>query len=348
MYESKWAGIVYGRSYHLDFRLIAIPEDFTSDETNWALEHIVPTTRAASKLSNHPRWCLFKSKSYCILGVTCMVRDLINDEGENGAENLTKDAQGRPLYIFVGYGTKINTRRYAINFPAYKDTNLEIFQPLYQYVRDRWLVKDSGINRKKTILTNYQRLSFTKIRPKRDSDPDLAELLNCQNKSPSKIFLWQNLSQWESKLWATAAICKQPTSLCLGSASKRHLLTSPFLNGTVADITEFTIQNRLTRNIESGQDRATKSIIKKNFLFPSSLEAKVKKDLQATFQQAGQAVNLGQELVQQIIGKHDEVDREEVKLESVTKEQEETFGFTKKNSTQQSQPQSSPENTEWF
>ena len=344
MYESKWAGIVYGRSYHLDFRLIAIPEDFTSEETNWALEYIIPTTRAASKLSNNPRWCLFKNKSYCIVGVTCMVRDLIDDDRQHGGENLTKDAQGRPLYIFVGYGTKINTRRHAINFPAYNNTNLEIFQPLYQYVRDRWLLKDSGLNRKKTILTNYQKLSFSKIKPKIDADPNLAKQLNCQDKYPSKIFLWQDFAQWESKLWATAAICKQPTSLCLGSASKQHLLTSPFLNGTVANISEFTIQDRLTDRIGFEQNKSAKSTIKKKFLFPLSLEAKVKKDLQSTFQQAGQAVNFGQELVQHIIGKHDEVDLEELKSKPFTKEQEETFGFKTKKPPQQSPP----ENKDWF
>ena len=345
MYESKWAGIVYGRSYHLDFRLIAIPEDFTSNETNWALEHIIPTTRAASKLSNNPRWCLFKNQSYCIVGVTCMVRDLIEHDRENGEDNLTKDAQGRPLYIFVGYGTKINTRKYAINFPAYNDTNLEIFQPLYQYVRDQWLVKDSGINRKKMILTSYQKLFFTKIKPKIDSDPNLAEQLNCKSKYPRKIFLWQNFAEWESKLWATAAICKQPTSLCLGSASKQHLLTSPFLNGTVANLTEFTIQDR-TDNTESERNKAQQLTIKRKFLFPLALEAKVKKDLQSTFQQAGQAVNFGQELVQNIMGKQEEVDLEQVESRPSLEEQEETFGFKTKNS--QSQPQSPPENTDWF
>lgn len=345
MYESKWAGIVYGRSYHLDFRLIAIPEDFTTNETNWALEHIIPTTRAASKLSLHPRWSLFRNEYYCIVGVTCMVRDLIDNNQGNGEGNLTKDAQGRPLYLFVGYGTKINTRRYAINFPAYDDTNLEIFRPLYQYIQNQWLVKDSSINRKKTVLTNYQKLSFTKIKPHKDVDPYLVEQLNCQDKDPSKIFLWQNFAEWESKLWATAAICKRPTSLSLGSASKQHLITSPFLNGTVTNISEFTIQDRLTNNtLASEQDQSEKSTIKKKFLFPSSLEAKVKKDIQSTFQQAGQAVNFGQELVQNIIGKHDEVDLEELELKSVTKEQDETFGFK----TKKSPPPPPPEKKDWF
>ena len=345
MYESKWAGIVYGRSYNLDFRLIAIPEDFTSDITNWALDHIIPTTRAASKLSNHPRWSLFKNESHCVVGVTCMVRDLIDDNQNEEGENLTKDSQGRPLYIFVGYGTKINHQRYAINFPAYNYTNLEIFQPLYQYVRDQWLVKDSSINRKKTILTNYQKLFFTKIKPKIDADPNLAEQLNCQSKYPGKIFLWQNSAQWNSKLWATTALCKKPTSLCLGLASTKHLLKSSFLNGTVINISEFTIQDKLTdAALESEQNKSKESAIKKIFSFPQSIEAKVKKDLQSTFQQAGQAVNLGQELVQNIMGKQEELDLEQIELKSINKDREETFGFKTKKSKKPSQPESQ----EWF
>lgn len=348
MYESKWAGIVYGRSYHLDFRLIAIPEDFATDETNWALEYIIPTTRAASKLSLHPRWSLFKNKDRCIVGVTCMVRDLIDDRQYIG-QDLTKDTQGRPLYVFVGYATKINPKRYTINFPACDDTNLKIFQPLYQYVQEQWLVKDSGVNRKKTSLTNYQKLSFTKIKLQTDVDLDLAQQLNCQGKYPHKIFLWQNLAKWKSKLWATAVICKKPTSLCLSSVGKHHLLTSPFLNGTVANITEFTIQDRLTGNIsQSEQNKSQKSKNNKKFSFPHSLEAKVRKDLQSTFQQAGQAVHFGQELVQNIMGKHDSIDMEQVEAKSFSKEQDEDFGFKTKASPPNSQPKSPPEGKDWF
>ena len=345
MYESKWAGIIYGRSYHLDFRLIAIPEDFTTDETNWALEYILPTTRAAGKLSHHPRWSLFRTEHYCIMGVTCMVRDLIDEHKQDGGDNLTKDSQGRPLYIFVGYGTKLNRRKYAINFPAYGGTNLDIFQPLYQYVQDQWRVKDSGLNRKKTILTDYEKLSFSRIKPHTDSDQNLAEKLNCQSKYPGKIFLWQDLGQWESKLWATAAICKKPTSLCLGSANKQHLLKSPFLNGTVANITEFTIQERLEQyKRRSQQNNSNNSKVKHKFLLPQFIESRVKKDIQSTLQQAGQAVNLGQELVQNIIKKNESIELEQVESKSTTKDTEETFGFKTKPSEQK--PNSEPQ--DWF
>ena len=73
----EWAAIIYGRSYHIDFRFISIPQDFTNIEKNWAAQYILSTFRQANKLSSSPRWSLFKNRSHCILGVTCMVRDLL-------------------------------------------------------------------------------------------------------------------------------------------------------------------------------------------------------------------------------------------------------------------------------
>jgi len=103
MSEEKWAAIVYGRSYHLDFRFITIPHNFTAQDIQWATPYILATTQKARNLANSPRWSLFKNDSYCIVGVTCMVRDLIPQLGEDLIEVMSKDDQGRPLYVFVGY-----------------------------------------------------------------------------------------------------------------------------------------------------------------------------------------------------------------------------------------------------
>ena len=194
---------------------------------------------------------------------------------------------------------------------------------------------------KKTVLTNYQKLSFSRIKPQTDSDPNLAEQLNCQGKYTSKIFLWQDIGKWERKLWATAAICKKPTSLCLGSASKQHLVKSPFFNATVANIAEFTIQEKWDRSTLKSQPNNSK--VKNKFLLPQLIESRVKKDIQFTFQQAGQAVNLGQELVQNIIGKNENIDLE-IESKSAPKQTEETFGFKTKKSPKKSKPDSQ----DWF
>ena len=75
--QRQWAAIVYGRTYHLDFRFITIPHDFTASDITWASQHILATTHQARNLPSNPRWSLFKNDSYCVVGITCMVRDLI-------------------------------------------------------------------------------------------------------------------------------------------------------------------------------------------------------------------------------------------------------------------------------
>ena len=58
MSREGWAKIVYGRSYHLDFRFITIPQDFERDDLAWASQHILATTRQARNLTDRPRWSL--------------------------------------------------------------------------------------------------------------------------------------------------------------------------------------------------------------------------------------------------------------------------------------------------
>jgi hypothetical protein len=336
MSEQTWAGIVYGRSYYLDFRLIAKPKDFTSQEIDWALKYIIPTTRAPNKLSGHPRWSIFKSEYHCIMGVTCMVRDLIGQSSENSQDNLTKDAQGRPLYIFVGYGTQLNPNKRLLDYPPY-GSNLGIFQPLYKYVQQCWQVKHYDTHRKQTMLTEYQEESWTKHQFTINFDTDIARRLNCKTRNPSQIFLWQDSEQFRRKLWETVAIFRQPISLCLGYPSKRDLVKSPFLNATAEDINEFTIQEKtelpkpnnystkqLTQN-HSQQKRVSSETI------PKLIENKVKEDIQLTIQHAEQAVEKGQKIVQNLI--ENTSNQLENKTISAEITENEDFGFKNKSSS---------------
>ena len=96
MFDEQWAAIVYGRSYHLDFRIIAVPEDFTKRDIDWAMPYILATTRRANKLITHPRWSLFKNESHCVVGVTCMVRDLICQLGADLIDMLCQRQSPSP------------------------------------------------------------------------------------------------------------------------------------------------------------------------------------------------------------------------------------------------------------
>ncbi len=276
MYKEQWAAIVYGRSYHLDFRLIALPEDFAEPEIDWVLPHILATTQKPKKLSLNPRWSLFKNQYHCVVGVTCMVRDLLHGK-EMG---LTRDDKERPLYIFVGYITKLTSRRYLRDLPPYNNNSLHDFQNLYDYVRQVWLVKDFHKNSHQYIKTNYKTREFSPKSLENNLSKDLIVKLNHQAKNPDQVFLWQDKLKRNSQLWATAAVTSQSTSLCIGSKNLEHCLNSPFLNQTIESQEILTIRDRL--NSKKSLESKEKSSTKNKTSFPKLFINKVKQDIETT------------------------------------------------------------------
>lgn len=233
MSDDKWTAIIYGRSYKVDFSFIALPQDFKIQNSHWALDHIITTTRSANKLSGNPRWSLFKNESHCVVGVTCMVRDLIGNYTTINSDNMTKDIQGRPLYIFVGYVTQLQSKQDIPKIPVYSGKNLDFFQPLYEHVRSIWYIQDYQKFNKLPILTDYQKINYPQKQTINYYDRILANKLNHQYKAPESIFLWQDSDEYRQKLWSTAARCQSPISLCLGLTTEQDLINTPFLNGTV-------------------------------------------------------------------------------------------------------------------
>lgn len=331
MYRQKWAGIVYGRSYHLDFRFIAIPQDFTSRELDWASSYIVATTRKARKLPSHPRWSLFKNNSHCILGVTCMVRDLLGEAEDDQTSAMTKDDSGRPLYVFVGYVTKLERKKYLFDLPSYEGNCLEDFQSLYQYVRDVWLVKHFNQESRQPQRTNYQKLTFANQQVIKNLSFDSIEQLNHQGKCSDRVYLWQNSPEQNSKLWAASANFPQPISVCLGINSKRYL-NSPFLNQTLTELEEFSIAERIS--IQSG--RASELNYRTKRSLSQLIAQKAKEDIDLTLQHAAQAATLGQELIDNFNNWSTNRGNIPTIESSLTETQElENFGFKTKSDIQQ-------------
>ena len=335
--KQEWAAIVYGRSYHLDFRFIAVPQDFTSQEINWASTYILATTRKARKLPSHPRWSLFKNDSHCIVGVTCMVRDLIGKLGENLIEVMSKDNRGRPLYVFVGYATKLNKVKYLLNLPTYTGEYLESFKAPYQYLEKVWLVKDYNKDSKKPLLTEYQQLAFAAEETKSDLSIDLISQLNYQQRCPDQVFLWQNSLEQNRQLWTASAQCVEPTSICLDTNGKRYF-NSPFLNQTLANLEEFTIQDRAT----SPQRESQNVDIRRAVSLAETISTKARADIDLTLQQAAKAATASQELIHNLT---DWSNRPEVTIKPKETKLTETENFGFKTKPSAKSPAESPD---WF
>jgi hypothetical protein len=339
--KQEWAAIVYGRSYHLDFRFIAVPQDFTSQEINWASPYILATTRRARKLPSHPRWSLFKNDSHCIVGVTCMVRDLIGKLGENLIEVMSKDNRGRPLYVFVGYATKLSKVKCLFNLPTYTGECLESFKPPYQHLEKVWLVKDYNKDSKKPLLTEYQQLTFAAEETKSDLSIDLISQLisqlNYQQRSPEQVFLWPNSPEQNRQLWTASAQCVESTSICLDTNGKRYF-NSPFLNQTLANLEEFTIQDRAI----NPQSEPQNVDIRRAISLAETISTKARADIDFTLQQAAKAANASQGLIHNLT---DWSSRPEITIKSKETKltESENFGFKTKSS-----PESSTESPDWF
>ncbi|HHP7230808.1 MAG TPA: hypothetical protein ACFCUY_08120 [Xenococcaceae cyanobacterium] len=249
MSKEEWAGIVYGRSYHLDFRLIALPEDFAQLEIDWAMPYILATIQQPKKLALNPRWSLFKNQSHCVVGVTCMVRDLLAAKDFS----LTKDDRDRSLYIFVGYVTKLVNKKYLTDLPPYNPQSLQAFQGLYNYVKQIWQVKDFDKNSHQSLKTEYKTYEFSPQSLLKNFSIDLLKELNYQEKNPDQVFLWQHQPETNRQLWATAAICPQSISLCLGNKKEQQCLDNPFLNQSINIANTLVVQSKCYKNQSFGE-----------------------------------------------------------------------------------------------
>ncbi len=255
---SKMSAIVYGRTYEVDFRFIALPENFTDNDKKWIENYIQVTTRSPEKLTNNPRFSIVKNSQYCVFGVTCLARDLHNIIEE------TQDKCDRPLYGFFGYVISVNENWEIIR--CFLEPNIDLFKPLYNYILEQWntrkklpspisisytekLGKYEEINN-----TNYLDINANKI------------IYNINNEK--EIYLYPNSTEYNYSLWSITIdnILKDSVnsvSLCLNLTNKSDLENSPFFNVTVNGINSFEIYTKQSK-IDTEKDDCTDRVLEKS------------------------------------------------------------------------------------
>jgi serine/threonine protein phosphatase PrpC len=210
--SSSWAPLVHARTYEADFRILVAPEDFTDADIAWAKERIRLTTRYAEKLSDGPRWSIFRSHRHTFVGVTCQASDVSDD--------MNRDAVGRPLYLFLGLVTTSNK-------PSPCGLQLREFAELYSFVRTHWMDQQS-MGTHDRVAYQSRVLSSVDL-PARRSDAMLR---------PNSTEVFKDEPSTSLCLWHEAFVSARPVSICLG-LSRLSDVDSAMLDGaTVRSVVE--------------------------------------------------------------------------------------------------------------
>lgn len=250
--NNQWSSIIFSRTYEVDFRLISIPEDFKEREKKWALDYIYATMTYPKELQGNPIYSIFKNNKYCVVGITCMIKDLIQNSHYENLEVGTRDkpsgGEGREVYGFFGYVTKKNSEEEFPIIPLYGNDNKEFFRQLYEDLEKRWFVKVFQKEAKESIVSSYEvkDYSFTTINSRINEYFSL-------NQDNNQIRLWSEKNSKEVWMATAQEISNYPEksiSLCLGIVRKKDAIKSPFFNATVYEVKQREDVGKQVKNAE--------------------------------------------------------------------------------------------------
>lgn len=204
----QFAPLVFSRTKEVDFRFLAIPEDFSEGDMEWSQKHILATLLNSVELSENPRWSLFNNAQHYAIGLSCRANLL--------SERNIADKFNRGLYLFVGYVAKN---------PALVPMQTDIFKSLYKFVHQKW--EDDSIDARKLIKVNYE-ISLPTLAKEMQNDTRLDI-----NKDVDQVFVYPNSRNQE--LWAAFSQYAEPVSLCLNVAGQKDAKEGIFLNVSSTD-----------------------------------------------------------------------------------------------------------------
>jgi len=226
-----WSGIIYTRTKNLDYRYIAIPKNFDSYQLLWLETYVKFLLKKPDNLrengSDRRIWSIFKDENYCVIGLTCMVRDLIGFIELNHPNDYTRDYTQTPIYTFIGCSIKLKEMSSDVpDFNILKDK----FKNLYEeHVIPVWeeLFSTTSVSLSPNInfLEEEKKLSCNAQNNKYDLNTD-----------SNSVLIAPMTDENNKGYWYSAYEFSEPISLCLGFSSEKDLINSPFMNCTINDI----------------------------------------------------------------------------------------------------------------
>lgn len=102
----RLSALVHCRTYSFDFNpeFLARPSDFTTDDINWAREHILSTTAYCDELEGK-RYVLFSNNRYCVFGIVSLLDCALKMFGfdEKLVNKYSFDESKRKIKCFIGF-----------------------------------------------------------------------------------------------------------------------------------------------------------------------------------------------------------------------------------------------------
>ncbi|MDF5711446.1 MAG: hypothetical protein PUP90_28165 [Nostoc sp. S4] len=256
---SDWSAIAYGRTYEVDYRFLAIPEDFTPIDCEWAKKYIVATMHYRENLKGYFRQSIFKNKKYCVIGLTCRVSDLINNN-DNIQFDIGYDKQNRYIYVFIGHVAKLYQDKKLDYIPDFWGQNFASLRGLtIDIYNQKWRVPEHNLNSKKTLIISYKKRFINNVDNTKLSNScldifkDIDFSQNC-----IKIPIRAHDQKTSTELWQITAkyilisqytTSNQDISLCINAENNKYILTeTPFIAATVRKMVDYRHQHPANNN----------------------------------------------------------------------------------------------------
>jgi hypothetical protein len=232
-----WEPLVQGRTYELDYsaNYLAVPNSFRPDDLAWARGFVSGSRRSAVEavLKRTVRFCLFKDRGYCGVGVS-LPAGLICDD-----EKKTKDSSAsRENYVFLGGFAQHDQELFPDPpyHPGIPELGVlrrhvrEVFGPLYEdFVVARY--------HEKPLPASGGELPAIRSEPRVLFPPDLPMVTSASTTLTLSLGRGEQVKVWrsasETELWAAACLAKAPVSLCLNMAKDGDARASGFGHVTI-------------------------------------------------------------------------------------------------------------------
>ena len=235
-FSTMCSALIYGRTYEVDHRWLATPNDFSQEDKSLALRYIEVVSHAhMTHYSAKPpldlvSWLFWSNRRYSVSGILCNV-SVILDEAyiHKLGKDLSYDNQTRRIpYSFLGYVFK-KTDGFYKTPSIYPELNL--FQPLCEYISEKWFDKYT----KPPLEIQYKSLEELNLSNVELAENNPEEDLRL-NLNPDAINFYPKSERYIHGLVNLNSRCERPTSLLIGSFSKNLVPVNTFLNVVVPDV----------------------------------------------------------------------------------------------------------------